>query len=70
MKQAFGALADFFRTVDKWLLSFCIAASVFGALMVLSATNYTGSTRQFWVQMACLLIGLVALVLVSTDFCT
>ena len=65
MNKFISKVADFFRLTDKVLLSLCISASLLGSFMVLSATNYTGSARQFIVQIVCLFIGLFVLAFVS-----
>ena len=65
MGKIISAIADFFRLTDKLLLTLCISASLLGSFMVLSATNHTGSTRQFWVQLVCLCIGLFVLAFAS-----
>lgn len=60
-----GKIADYFRETDKVLLSICTFASLFGCIMVMSATNYTGSLKQFYVQLGALLVGLIMVVIIS-----
>ena len=43
----------------------CIAASSYGCIAVLSATHYTGSLRQFLMQVIAMLAGVVAVVVIS-----
>lgn len=70
MKKLLGRIADYIRETDKVLLSMCIFASLLGAVMVMSATNYTGTAKQFFVQIGALVIGLIAVVVISafTDY--
>lgn len=60
-----GKIADYFRETDKVLLSICTFASLFGCIMVMSATNYTGSLKQFYVQLGALFVGLIMVVIIS-----
>ena len=60
-----GKIADYFRETDKVLLSICTFASLFGCIMVMSATRYTGSLKQFYVQLIALLAGLIMVVVIS-----
>ncbi len=60
-----GKFADYVRETDKVLLSICVFASLFGSIMVMSATNYTGSLKQFYVQLIAIIGGLILVVLVS-----
>jgi len=63
--KIFGAIADYIRETDKLLLGLCLAASLYGSFVILSATAYTGSSRQFYVQIAAVGIGMAAAVVVS-----
>ena len=65
MKRITQNIADYIRETDKLLLLFCFAASLFGCALVYSATNYTGSSRQFFVQLASVFIGITAAIIVS-----
>jgi len=60
-----GKIADYFRETDKVLLSICTFASLFGCIMVMSTTNYTGSLNEFYVQLGALVLGLITVVIVS-----
>ncbi len=60
-----GKIADYFRETDKILLSICVFASLFGCVMVMSTTGYTGSLKQFYVQLGALFGGLVVVVVMS-----
>ena len=54
-----------FRQVDLVLLALCTGTTLFGCLMIASATHYTGSYKNVVVQMAALCLGIVAYVLMS-----
>ncbi|MDD6024694.1 MAG: FtsW/RodA/SpoVE family cell cycle protein [Oscillospiraceae bacterium] len=54
----------FFRT-DWVLLGLCLAASVFGAIMIASATNYHGASSYVSKQLIALVLGLALYVLIS-----
>lgn len=67
MQRFFGKIADYIRECDKVLLSLCIFASLYGCAAVLSATYHVNqSPRQFFVQLAGLTIGLIAVVFISS----
>lgn len=66
MGKIIAKIADYMRETDKLLLSLCIAASSYGCIAVMSATNYTGSLRQFLMQVICMIAGLVAVVVISS----
>ena len=65
----FRRLRDFFsdmlRQTDLVLLALCAAASLFGVLMVASATRYMHTWRLVAVQSAALLLGVILYLLVS-----
>ncbi len=65
MGKFVGKIADYLRECDKLLLVLCLAASSYGCIAVLSATHYTGSLRQFLMQVIAMLIGVAAVVLIS-----
>ena len=65
MRRIFTAIADYIRETDKLLLALCLAASLFGSFMILSATNYTGSSRYFYVQLIATFLGLTAAIVIS-----
>lgn len=58
-------IADLFHQVDMLLLALCTAASLFGILMIASATHYTGSLKNVIVQACALLLGVVMYFAVS-----
>ena len=71
MKSFFSMIADYIREVDKIMLTLAIFASAYGCLAVFSATHPSGSPRQFIVQAASMLAGIVVAVIISNiDFNT
>lgn len=54
-----------FHQVDLLLLALCTGTTLFGCLMIASATHYTGSYKNVIVQLAALCLGIVAYVLMS-----
>ena len=56
---------DVLRQADLLLLALCCGASLFGILMVTSATRYMHTDRYMLVQTASLLIGVVLYLVVS-----
>ncbi len=64
MKGFFRSIGEYIKKTDKVLLSLCIGASVYGLLLIYSATHMS-SPKQAIVQSCALLIGLVAAILIS-----
>ena len=58
-------IADLFRQADMLLLALCTAASLFGIVMIASATHYTGSLKNVIVQACALLLGVGMYFIVS-----
>ena len=58
-------IADLFRQADMLLLALCTAASLFGIVMIASATHYTGSLKNVIVQACALLLGVGLYFIVS-----
>lgn len=65
MKQIWARIADFLRETDKVLISLCVLASLFGCMLVYSATYRTGTARQFFVQLGAVALGIAVAVIVS-----
>lgn len=65
MKAIWARIADYIREVDKIMLFLCLFATSFGCLAVLSATRYTGSARQFIMQVVAMLLGVGAAIVLS-----
>ena len=60
-----GILADFFQQADLVLLGLCCSASLYGILLIFSATRYKNSERYVLVQTAALLLGIVVYIAFS-----
>ena len=58
-------IVDLFHQADMLLLTLCSAASLFGILMIASATHYTGSLKNVIVQTCAMLLGVVMYFVVS-----
>ena len=65
MRKLWSAIAEFFRKGDLLLLFLCVITSVFGIVVISSATNYMGASRQIITQGVALLIGIAAYVAIS-----
>lgn len=65
LRKIFDFFTGWFRQVDLVLLGLCTGATLFGCLMIASATHYTGSYKNVIVQLAALCLGIVAYVLMS-----
>ena len=51
-------LADFFQQADLMLLGLCSSATVFGILLIFSATQYKRDSRYVIIQTVALLLGI------------
>ncbi len=60
------SLRDFWRRGDKLLLALCLAASLYGLLLIFSATRWTNSNRSVLVQALGILLGVVAYIALSS----
>lgn len=66
MKQFLHRIADYLRESDKVLFLLCIGATLLGSVAVLSSTYYVlHGLRQFIMQLIGLLVGLIAVVVIS-----
>ena len=65
MRRIFHAIRDFVEKADMILLLLCVGTTVFGIVVIASATNYLGYGRFITIQIAALLIGLVLYVLLT-----
>ena len=65
MRKLWNMLAEFFRRGDLLLLFLCTVTSVFGIIIISSATNYFGSSRFVVVQAAALVLGILLYIFVS-----
>ena len=59
------AVGDFFRKGDILLLILCIATSLFGVIMVSSATAHFGGSRYVFVQLVAIALGAVLYMLLT-----
>ena len=51
-------LADFFQQADLLLLSLCCAATVYGIVLIFSATRFMRDNRYVIIQTVALLLGI------------
>ncbi len=65
MRSIFRAIGEFLRKADMILLALCVTATVYGIVVISSATNYGGNTRYVAVQLIALLLGMACYVLFS-----
>lgn len=65
MRSVWNSVADYIRECDKLLFLFCLAASGFGCLAVLSSTHYLGNTKQFFTQLITVFLGIFIVVVIS-----
>ena len=63
--KIFGRIADYIRECDKVMFILCIFSTTFGCFSVLSATRHTGSYSDFFTQLAAMLLGITAAVVIS-----
>ncbi|MBQ5749542.1 MAG: FtsW/RodA/SpoVE family cell cycle protein, partial [Oscillospiraceae bacterium] len=70
MQGVIRAVREFVKKADMILLILCITATVFGVIIISSATNYLGNSRYVLVQLVALALGIilyVVLTLVDVD---
>ncbi len=65
MRKLWGGIQEFFRHGDLLLLLLCVGTSIFGMVIVASATNYMGSGRYVLIQGVALVIGVVLYIAMS-----
>lgn len=65
MIKFFERIADYIRETDKILILLCSSASLFGAIMVLSATYISSGAQKFAVQLIGFSLGLFVAILIS-----
>ena len=65
MIKFFERIADYIRETDKILILLCTCASLFGAVMVLSATYIGSGFQKFAVQLIGFALGLFVAILIS-----
>lgn len=59
MKKSIGQILDFLKRSDSLLLVLCLAASIFGIVLIDSATNYLETNQYVLIQTAALILGLI-----------
>ena len=65
MRKLWNAVAEFFRRGDLLLLFLCVTTSIFGMVVIASATHYAGTSRYLIVQGAALVLGILLYIAVS-----
>lgn len=63
MRGIFRAVGEFVKKADMLLLSLCITATIYGIVIISSATNYAGNSRYVLVQLVAMLLGIALYVL-------
>lgn len=70
MREIFRAVREFCKKADMILLALCVTATIFGIVIISSATNYIGSARYVRTQSFALILGIlvyVVLTLIDVD---
>ena len=65
MHKFFEKIADYIRETDKILIILCLTASLYGALVVFSATYISSGYQKFMVQLIGIGLGLLVAVILS-----
>ena len=65
MRKIWNGLTEFYRRGDLLLLFLCVVTTVFGIVMIASATRYSSSSRYLIVQIASLILGVILYIAVS-----
>ena len=65
VRRVWNKITEFYRRGDLLLLFLCVVATIFGIVIVASATRYSGSYRFLVVQSAALVLGVCLYVAVS-----
>lgn len=66
MRHLFQRFADFFRESDKIFLILCVATTLYGCTAVFSATYHMNTFRPIIVQFACMILGVLGALIVSS----
>ncbi len=66
MRKFFQELLDFFRKGDMVLLALCLLTTIFGVVVVSSATNYMGPTRFVIIQLVAAALGVLLYAIISS----
>ena len=65
MRGVFRAISEFVKKADMILLALCITATVYGTVIISSATNYVGNSRYIIIQLAAMVLGIAAYVILT-----
>lgn len=65
MRRVWSKITEFYQRGDLLLLFLCVVTTIFGIIVIASATNYSGSSRNPIIQAAALLLGIALYVAVS-----
>lgn len=65
MRGVFRAIREFVKKADMILLALCITATVYGTVIISSATNYVGNSRYIIIQLAAMVLGIAAYVILT-----
>lgn len=65
MKKIWNAIVNFVLKADLILLGLCVAASIFGIVMIASASRYTGVDRYVTIQVFALVLGVILYIIFS-----
>ena len=65
MRKIWNGLTEFYRRGDLLLLFLCVVTTVFGIVMIASATRYSSSSRYLIVQIASLILGVLLYIAIS-----
>ena len=65
LREIFRAIREFVRKADMVLLALCVTATVFGIVVISSATNYIGNARYIRTQTLALILGIIVYVLLT-----
>ena len=65
MNRVLNAARTFLKEADLLLLALCLIASIFGVIVISSATAYLGSARYVVVQCLAIAIGVAFYILLS-----
>ena len=65
LKRVQATLVDFFQQADLVLLALCCASTIYGIILIFSATRYMGSNKFVVVQTVAMLLGVCAYIACS-----
>lgn len=65
MKKLYSVARDYIKKSDTLLLALCVIATIFGIVLVASATRYMNSSRYVQVQIIALILGIILYFLFS-----